>query len=74
MNSLSESPDGPNIGAIFQHILFRTVRDSLERRGIHTRRARDGVAYTWEEFLEWYECQHFTEVRLREARPISRHE
>ena len=38
-------------------ILYR-LTDAMMCRGIHTRQARDGVAYTWNDFFEWYGYEH----------------
>ena len=60
------------------------LTEAIMSRGTHTRQARNGVAYTWNEFLEWYGCKHWREhfcigeyglchpalARWRAARPI----
>ena len=68
----------------WSELLALILTEAMMSRGIHTRQARDGVAYTWNEFLEWYGCEHWREhfcigeyglcqpalARWRAARPI----
>ena len=67
----------------WSELLALILTEAMMSRGIHTRQARDGVAYTWNDFLEWYGChwrERFWEgeydfrppalARWRAARPI----
>ena len=61
-------PDG--LRPDFEDFLH-TLTESMIRIGRHKRRAHDGVAYTWTEFVEWYRCAQVAYVRWRAAGPNS---
>ena len=49
------------------HDVMQTLTDSMIRIGKHKRRACDGVAYTWAEFVQWYGYTPVTDVHWRAA-------
>ena len=49
------------------HDVMQTLTDSMIRIGKHKRRACDGVAYTWTEFVQWYGYTPVTDVHWRAA-------
>ena len=49
------------------HDVMQTLTDSMIRIGKHKRRACDGVAYTWTEFVQWYGYAPVTDVHWRAA-------
>ena len=49
------------------HDVMQTLTDSMIRIGKHKRRAGDGVAYTWTEFVQWYGYTPVTDVHWRAA-------
>ena len=50
---------------------LHTLTESMIRIGRHKRRARDGVTYTWSEFVEWYGHVQVAYEHWRGACPIS---
>ena len=50
---------------------LHTLTESMIRIGRHKRRAHDGVAYTWTEFVEWYGHVQVAYEHWRRACPIS---
>ena len=61
-------PDG--LRPDFEDFLH-TLTESMIRIGRHKRRAHDGVAYTWTEFVEWYGHVQVAYEPWRRACPIS---
>ena len=61
-------PDG--LRPDFEDFLH-TLTESMIRIGRHKRRAHDGVAYTWTEFVEWYGHVQVAYEHWRAAGPIS---
>ena len=51
------------------HDVMQTLTDSMTRIGKHKRRACDGIAYTWTEFVQWYGYTQVTDVHWRAAGP-----
>ena len=50
---------------------LHTLTESMIRIGRHKRRAHDGVAYTWTEFVKWYGHVQVAYDHWRGACPIS---
>ena len=48
---------------------MQTLIEGMIRIGSHKRRAFDGVAYTWTEFVQWYGYTQFTDAHWRTAGP-----
>ena len=61
-------PDG--LHSDFEDFLH-TLTESMIRIGRHKRRAHDGVAYTWTEFVEWYGHEQVAYDHWRGAGPSS---
>ena len=67
MNIGDQFPDHFPPDVDWSELLALILTEAIMSRGIHTRQARDGVAYTWNELLEWYGCEHWREHFLLES-------